>query len=1029
MAAVVNYKATHYEHELQSALCRGAWAENQPAKTPKGVAIAWNELLRKYCKHCKGVEFAEIARHTRDVSLLLLSVSSSTAFTPTALDHDCEQPESALGTQPEYTLQDERIDEAKVPLAALKALSDKSSSPGVNLALGYAFFALNETRECLSVLSKVDYDAQAPIATTSSTVSTPSSVVGSLGASSGFSMLESALSRSGTLAGSVGVTDLSRKLDVEVGEGKVWSVVERVRGRCLQGLAHERLLDFPAALSSYDAGISLLDRLAVSRASPQGKAKLDLFSKYRPNPVTKSVWREEARKAIIDLRGILEITTTFPRAGEVNHRVLDLVDLCMAIWEKGGSDEIEAGWVIDTLWWATRLTFHSHRIMRHLSTLFLTQDNISTAKETFRLYVRLVQKARQTAGGDVSLQLKRRPTDDPPAHPSEISADVADEEGVAEENLRGTGVDADSDKTFVVHLAWGVAMLARAAKTYEDAKEADEMATLAEKICQTNSLSRNDALVARAVRAKGIASSLLALKGLQLIALSVTLSQSSFLDPDPRLRPIHQVAALEHLKRASTVDPESAGTFYHLAVVQAMSRDIDEAILSARTAVEKNPSEINAWHLLGLLLSAQGDWSGAQAVLELGLSHAEEADVDDEQVNGSATPTIDGLPVPQGGLVRDFAYGGSQDPAPPVEGLLSPTSLAGSMTPTPNTPIPNPPQPSAEPLLPTTLVLPAAHTLQSPEPDIPRRTNADRFEASLQLRMTQLALTELTEGADVATLKWPEIFAFFSEKAPSGMGQGHPLSNGNTYTGGGTTTGTNPSIRSFRRSNVPPAPLSGSITSSDGGHTGDGPRIGQLIPPSPGPGDRPGSIILDDENDDKPGSDGNQQTPGNLPKRILHKSQRQMHSIGKRVSSEARKLDDFVDGSMRGLNRKLHRTSSAPDFHALIAPSTNYQASSIHSRSKFRVKSLKLKAMASSLDVNEDEEPRPFSPPPPLPPPAVPTSRRPPRETRLLSDLWLTSAATFRRMGKLEQAKAAIQEAEVLDEENPGVWVQNTRLR
>jgi tetratricopeptide (TPR) repeat protein len=34
------------------------------------------------------------------------------------------------------------------------------------------------------------------------------------------------------------------------------------------------------------------------------------------------------------------------------------------------------------------------------------------------------------------------------------------------------------------------------------------------------------------------------------------------------------------------------------------------------------------------------------------------------------------------------------------------------------------------------------------------------------------------------------------------------------------------------------------------------------------------------------------------------------------------------------------------------------------------------------------------------------------------------SAATFRRMGKIEQAKGAIQEAEVKDEKNPAVWVQ-----
>jgi hypothetical protein len=34
------------------------------------------------------------------------------------------------------------------------------------------------------------------------------------------------------------------------------------------------------------------------------------------------------------------------------------------------------------------------------------------------------------------------------------------------------------------------------------------------------------------------------------------------------------------------------------------------------------------------------------------------------------------------------------------------------------------------------------------------------------------------------------------------------------------------------------------------------------------------------------------------------------------------------------------------------------------------------------------------------------------------------SAATFRRLGKIEQAKGAIQEAEVKDEGNPAVWVQ-----
>jgi tetratricopeptide (TPR) repeat protein len=45
-------------------------------------------------------------------------------------------------------------------------------------------------------------------------------------------------------------------------------------------------------------------------------------------------------------------------------------------------------------------------------------------------------------------------------------------------------------------------------------------------------------------------------------------------------------------------------------------------------------------------------------------------------------------------------------------------------------------------------------------------------------------------------------------------------------------------------------------------------------------------------------------------------------------------------------------------------------------------------------------------------------------ESRILSNLWLMSAATFRRWGKLEQCLVAINEAETLDPENGDVWIQ-----
>ncbi|KAG8959567.1 hypothetical protein FRC00_001448 [Tulasnella sp. 408] len=947
--AAVNYKAAHYEHELNAALCRGAWAESSPAKTHKGVAISWSELLRKHQKHCKANSLNTVAQETRDLSLLLVaSGPTPTSFSPADFDFDCSESENVFNRGEEYALFGERQASAKQILATL--LKADAADDGVPLARAYVQFAIKDSKDCLETLSRVDFDGPTPsISTTGSNLSAPGSAFNSLGTSSGLSALEAAISRTGTLAGSVGLTELSKRLDAEVGEGTVWHVTERIRGRCLQGMAYERSMNFKSALASYDSGIALLDRLAISRTTPQGKTKIELFTKYR------ELWRWAERT----LRGAVILSAR----------------------------------------------------------------------------ARLVDKSRQTAGGDISLQLKHRPTHHPPAGPSAIVPQVAGEEGLAEEELRGSGVDADSDRTFVHHLIWGVSVLAKLAKSHTDAKEVQGLAKLANEVLRSNEPLREDhVLAAKVARAEGIAFLVLAQR-----------------EPDPKLRPKHQLTALERLQDSVKLDPNAAGTFYHLAIAQAESRDIPEAVLSARAAVEKNPAEIRSWHLLGLLLTAQGDWNGAKAVFELGLAHADDSGPS-EGDGGTATPTIDGLPQSGALQAKDFALKGGDGTGEVIEGLGT-SAASATTTPTPERPNPLAGAGAAKTLLPTTLILPPSKTLLAPPPDTPRPTTSDKFEASLQLRITQLALTELADGSDLANSMWPEIFAFFSDRCPSGIGHS-PQPTGGTDTRAHSHIGTvvptapstagNPSLRTTSESaQQPDDPHRRSMdaTTSSGSRQSqaDAPRLGRLIPPSPGPGDQPGARASDstDENDGEENSNRHRKLQrqsslgvngGNLPKRILHKSQRQMHSLSKRVTSEARKLDDFMDGSMGKLNKRLQRSSSAPDFHSLMVTSKSYQASSIHSRSRFRMKSLKLKGVAGStlnVDLNEeDDEPRPFSPPPPLPPPASPTSRRPQRETRLLSDLWLTSAATFRRMGKLEQAKAAIQEAEVLDETNPGVWVQ-----
>ena len=107
------------------------------------------------------------------------------------------------------------------------------------------------------------------------------------------------------------------------------------------------------------------------------------------------------------------------------------------------------------------------------------------------------------------------------------------------------------------------------------------------------------------------------------------------------------------------------------------------------------------------------------------------------------------------------------------------------------------------------------------------------------------------------------------------------------------------------------------------------------------------------------------------------------------------------------------------DFHAVLQ-NHHYQASSIHSRRRLR----SLKRNNSSEDTEHPTDDCPVPPPPPTPVQDAKPIPQASREDKLLSELWASSAATFRRLGKIDQVKGAIQEAEVKNQENPSVWVQ-----
>ncbi|VDC06392.1 unnamed protein product, partial [Peniophora sp. CBMAI 1063] len=132
----------------------------------------------------------------------------------------------------------------------------------------------------------------------------------------------------------------------------------------------------------------LASRLPSSSASSSFISKKELGSK--------------ARRVIKEARDVIGATTSFPRADQRNSNVEELVECAVAAWEASGADGVRAGWVMDILWWATRLTFNSPLIYRHMTRLAHVSSDHALSLRTLRLYISVVGKARQAGEQDIA---------------------------------------------------------------------------------------------------------------------------------------------------------------------------------------------------------------------------------------------------------------------------------------------------------------------------------------------------------------------------------------------------------------------------------------------------------------------------------------------------------------------------------------------------------------------------------------------------------------------------------------------------
>ncbi len=161
-------------------------------------------------------------------------------------------------------------------------------------------------------------------------------------------------------------------------------------------------------------------------------------------------------------------------------------------------------------------------------------------------------------------------------------------------------------------------------------------------------------------------------------------------------------------------------------------------------ALELDSRNIQFWHLLALLFTAQSDWAGAAKAGEAGVSVWEQGDESDRgEDEGPLGNPSESNPAVE---VTDFA--------------ATPHRPNGTG------------QTSSATLLQTSGAFTEPHLSSTPMCASPL-SRAKRLEEVIQLRMTLNTITEKTQGPDAAMIRQQELFAFFSARSGKQRNQGY----------------------------------------------------------------------------------------------------------------------------------------------------------------------------------------------------------------------------------------------------------------
>jgi len=322
-----------------------------------------------------------------------------------------------------------------------------------------------------------------------------------------------------------------------------------------------------------------------------------------------------------------------------------------------------------------RYTFNSTRVLRHLSRLLAASGDIPLSKRVLTLYIKLMQHARKAS--DMSRH------DDTNGTTNGDTMPALTEDG------------SDSDAVWLHSVVQGIRMLCRTG----NAEDAAPFIPLLDEVLRRCHLPEAQMQEARnaANLATAVWNFVMAVNCELFCSWShgmLTHLSSAYSDESRKKYFFNAHASLHDL-----AGPSAA---YHRALLLSLEGAArrPEAIAAARDAVEGAPREIRGWHLLALLLAADGEYNAARDILEIGAAPAETGAA--SVAEPIATASIDVL---QGWNEEWTGW---------------------------------------------------------PQADQEDWAKHDEREDALQLRMTQVAIIEVVLGPEGASKRWLEVFTWWS---------------------------------------------------------------------------------------------------------------------------------------------------------------------------------------------------------------------------------------------------------------------------